>query len=205
MEGGKKTRGRQKIEIKRIVDDDARLVSFSKRKAGIMKKANELSNLCGADVGLIIFSPAGKPFAYGHPSIEKISNRFLKEKVAPVNEQDEILNPILEAHRKLRFQNLNNRHNELLMEVAAAKEKNKSLKKITEVVNRGNAANNVMPEWWEEAIDDHPSPPQLDSLATKMDRFHAILCNYMENGASSSSGVQAAASGDQVDHINPPN
>ncbi len=35
-------------------------VTFTKRKAGLMKKAMELSVLCTCDVALIVFSPAGK-------------------------------------------------------------------------------------------------------------------------------------------------
>ncbi|KAM0986000.1 hypothetical protein ACFX13_013457 [Malus domestica] len=44
----KKTRGRQKTEMKRIEKEDDRLVVFSKRRSGIYKKATELGALCGA-------------------------------------------------------------------------------------------------------------------------------------------------------------
>jgi len=39
-------------------------VTFTKRKAGLVKKAFELSVLCDCDVGLVIFSPSGKMFEY---------------------------------------------------------------------------------------------------------------------------------------------
>ncbi|ONK65575.1 uncharacterized protein A4U43_C07F38500 [Asparagus officinalis] len=64
--------GRQKIEIKRIENEEARQVCFSKRRAGLFKKANELSILCGAQVSLLVFSPAGKPFSFGHPSVDYV-------------------------------------------------------------------------------------------------------------------------------------
>ncbi|KAL6854004.1 hypothetical protein ACP4OV_020033 [Aristida adscensionis] len=69
--------GRQKIPIKRIENEEARQVCFSKRRNGLFKKASELSILCGAHVAAVVFSPAGKAFSFGHPSVEAIMERFL--------------------------------------------------------------------------------------------------------------------------------
>ena len=55
---------REKIRIKKIDNLTARQVTFSKRRRGIIKKANELSILCDADVALIIFSATGKLFEF---------------------------------------------------------------------------------------------------------------------------------------------
>lgn len=52
--------GRGKIEIRRIENPISRLVTFSKRSKGLLKKAHELSVLCDAQIGLIIFSERGK-------------------------------------------------------------------------------------------------------------------------------------------------
>ncbi|CAI8615625.1 unnamed protein product [Vicia faba] len=56
--------GRGKIEIKRIENTTTRQVTFSKRRTGLLKKTNELSVLCDAEIGLIIFSSTGKLFQY---------------------------------------------------------------------------------------------------------------------------------------------
>lgn len=56
--------GRGKIEIKRIENTTTRQVTFSKRRTGLLKKTNELSVLCDAEIGLIIFSGTGKLFQY---------------------------------------------------------------------------------------------------------------------------------------------
>ncbi|KAI0501271.1 hypothetical protein KFK09_016215 [Dendrobium nobile] len=69
--------GRQKIAMKRIENEEARQVCFSKRRTGLFKKATELSILCGAEIGIVVFSPAGKPFSFGHPSLDYITKRFL--------------------------------------------------------------------------------------------------------------------------------
>jgi MADS-box transcription factor, plant len=59
---------RRRFELKRIEDKASRQVSFSKRRAGLLKKARELSVLCDADVGLIIFSPKGKMYEFSTSS-----------------------------------------------------------------------------------------------------------------------------------------
>nr|AIZ95384.1 MADS38 [Erycina pusilla] len=77
MRKKRQSMGRQKIAMKRIENEEARQVCFSKRRAGMFKKATELSILCGAEIGIVVFSPAGKPFSFGHPSLDYITRRFL--------------------------------------------------------------------------------------------------------------------------------
>ncbi|KAF2292955.1 hypothetical protein GH714_034261 [Hevea brasiliensis] len=58
---------REKIQIKKIDNATARQVTFSKRRRGLFKKAEELSVLCDADVALIVFSSTGKLFEGQQP------------------------------------------------------------------------------------------------------------------------------------------
>jgi len=51
---------RSRIQIKKIENISARQVTFSKRRRGLFKKAQELSTLCDAQIGLIVFSSTGK-------------------------------------------------------------------------------------------------------------------------------------------------
>ncbi|XP_004490446.1 MADS-box protein SVP-like isoform X2 [Cicer arietinum] len=67
---------RQKIKIKKIDNATARQVTFSKRRRGIFKKAEELSVLCDAEVGLIIFSATGKLYEYGSSNMKDIITRY---------------------------------------------------------------------------------------------------------------------------------
>nr|AIY25020.1 short vegetative phase 1 [Dimocarpus longan] len=66
---------REKIQIKKIDNVTARQVTFSKRRRGLFKKAEELSVLCDADVALIIFSSTGKLFEYSSSSMKEILER----------------------------------------------------------------------------------------------------------------------------------
>ncbi|KAB1206710.1 MADS-box transcription factor ANR1 [Morella rubra] len=56
--------GRGKIVIRRIDNSTSRQVTFSKRRNGLLKKAKELSILCDAEVGVIIFSSTSKLYNY---------------------------------------------------------------------------------------------------------------------------------------------
>ncbi|KAK1432966.1 hypothetical protein QVD17_09869 [Tagetes erecta] len=52
--------GWRKLKMKRIEDKNSRLVTFSKRRSGLVKKARHLSVLCDVDVAVIVFSARGK-------------------------------------------------------------------------------------------------------------------------------------------------
>ncbi|XP_038995961.1 MADS-box transcription factor 23-like isoform X2 [Hibiscus syriacus] len=68
--------GRGKIVIRRIDNSTSRQVTFSKRRSGLLKKARELSILCDADVGLIIFSSIGKLYDYASSSMKSVIERY---------------------------------------------------------------------------------------------------------------------------------
>ncbi|XP_024042109.1 agamous-like MADS-box protein AGL15 [Citrus clementina] len=70
--------GRGKIEIKRIENANSRQVTFSKRRAGLLKKAQELAILCDAEVAVIIFSNNGKLFEFSSSGYVLARPRFEK-------------------------------------------------------------------------------------------------------------------------------
>ncbi|XVF64886.1 hypothetical protein PTKIN_Ptkin09bG0202900 [Pterospermum kingtungense] len=67
---------REKIKIRKIDNVTARQVTFSKRRRGLIKKAQELSVLCDAEVALIIFSATGKLFEFASSSMRDILGRY---------------------------------------------------------------------------------------------------------------------------------
>nr|AAF18376.1 MADS-box transcription factor [Picea abies] len=70
--------GRGKIEIKMIENPTNRQVTFSKRRGGLTKKAQELSVLCNAEVALIVFSNTGKLHQWSSSSMKKVLERYQK-------------------------------------------------------------------------------------------------------------------------------
>ncbi|EXB77863.1 Agamous-like MADS-box protein AGL8 [Morus notabilis] len=79
-----KSMGRGKVSMKRIEDRHNRHVTFSKRRVGLMKKANELSVLCDVEIGLIVFSGSGNlyEFSSSHRLEDLIEETISKAKGA---------------------------------------------------------------------------------------------------------------------------
>jgi len=71
-EDSKPGRERRKIEIKFIQDKSRRHITFSKRKAGIMKKAYELSVLTGTQVLLLVVSETGLVYTFTTPKLQPL-------------------------------------------------------------------------------------------------------------------------------------
>ncbi|KAK4051882.1 hypothetical protein OIV83_002587 [Microbotryomycetes sp. JL201] len=83
----KEDKSRRKIQIEYIEDKSKRHITFSKRKAGIMKKAYELSTLTGTQVLLLVVSESGWVYT------------FTTDKFKPLVKEDE--NGQLSAGQKL--------------------------------------------------------------------------------------------------------
>ncbi|KAL5727781.1 Agamous-like MADS-box protein mads3 [Ranunculus cassubicifolius] len=68
--------GRGRVELKKIENKINRQVTFSKRRNGLLKKAYELSVLCDAEVGLIIFSGRGKLYEFASAGMSRTLERY---------------------------------------------------------------------------------------------------------------------------------
>lgn len=134
----KPSMGRQKIEIKKIENEDSRQVCFSKRRAGLFKKASELCILCGAEIAIIVFSPAGKAFSFGHPCVDTIIDRFLTSSTTAILDVSSN-----DRHRATTLQELNQQYMELLNQVEAERKKGESLKR-----------KRCPGFWWEAPVED---------------------------------------------------
>ncbi|KAL7615870.1 agamous-like MADS-box protein AGL62 [Lactuca sativa] len=64
----KLTKGRQKIEMKKIKEINSLQVAFSKRRTGLFKKASEICVLTEAQIAILVISPGGRIFVFGHPN-----------------------------------------------------------------------------------------------------------------------------------------
>ncbi|KAK4252757.1 hypothetical protein QN277_014306 [Acacia crassicarpa] len=67
---------RRRIQIKKIDSITARQVTFSKRRKGLFKKAQELSTLCDAEIALLVFSSTGKLFDYASSRMQQVIERY---------------------------------------------------------------------------------------------------------------------------------
>ncbi|MBA0789211.1 hypothetical protein Gotri_025334 [Gossypium trilobum] len=90
----------------------------------------------------IIFSFAGKPFAYGDPSIESIGNCFLNGNIPVIDNT----RTFIEAHRMVRINKLIQPYHEVQNQMDASNEPQKLLaQQITSETNSNN--------WWETPLD----------------------------------------------------
>ncbi|CAK9150955.1 unnamed protein product, partial [Ilex paraguariensis] len=84
--------GRGKIVIQKINNSTSRQVTFSKRRNGLLKKAEELSILCDAEVGLIIFSSTGRLHEFASTRMKSVIGRYKQ-----YNEEHQLLSPTSEV------------------------------------------------------------------------------------------------------------
>ncbi|XP_059666946.1 agamous-like MADS-box protein AGL62 [Cornus florida] len=179
-----RTRGRQKIDMKKRENEEDRLITFSKRRAGLYKKASELCILCDADIGVVIFSPTGKQFSFAHPSIESIANQFLSRNPQP----NESASQLFEAHRRARVNELNEKLNDQTARADGEKEREKMLEHIAR--GRGNR------NWFDASILDGLNKEEVDRLIARFLEVQMMCYNRGNElavgmGTSSSSSARA--------------
>lgn len=102
----RKNKGRQKIEMVKMKNENNLQVTFSKRRFGLFKKASELCTLCRAEIAIIVFSPAQKTFSFGHPNVNVVIDRFLNPNPAHRHQQNNT--QLNEARQNAIVQDLNN-------------------------------------------------------------------------------------------------
>ncbi|OAY50143.1 agamous-like MADS-box protein AGL62 [Manihot esculenta] len=178
---GKKTKGKQKIEMKKIENEDGKLITFSKRRSGIYKKASELITLTGTELAFVVFSPAGKPFSFAHPSVDEVTNKFLGKQ--PQANTQGSTHPLIEAHRQARIEELNRQNNEFLHQLDLIKEKGKQLKlRMTGKEKKG---------WWDSPIEEMNIQQILDAEVSCEEIRSRLINKFMikTSGGASSSAV----------------
>ncbi|XP_054801486.1 agamous-like MADS-box protein AGL29 [Prosopis cineraria] len=128
--------GRRKIKMEMVKDAGSRLVTFSKRRNGVFKKANELAILCGAELAIVVFSPGGKPFSFGHPSVDVVTQRFLRHLEEEDDDEEEAKYPAggMSSSKKAsrKAEKLNQRLMNLTKQLEEEKKKGEMLDKAIE-------------------------------------------------------------------------
>ncbi|KAJ4851201.1 Agamous-like MADS-box protein agl62 [Turnera subulata] len=147
----RKSKGRQKLEMVKIPNESNLMVTFSKRRSGLFKKASELATLCGAEVGIIVFSPGKKAFSFGHPSVENVVDRFLTGNLPHTSGAMQLI----EAHRGARVRELNMQLTQVLHELEMEKKRGEELNRIKKAVQKRG--------WWESPVEELDQP-QLEQL-----------------------------------------
>ncbi|KAL3621056.1 hypothetical protein CASFOL_035968 [Castilleja foliolosa] len=164
----KPSMGRQKIKIEKIEVKNHLQVTFSKRRSGLFKKASELCTLCGVEIAIIVFSPAGKVFSFGHPNVESIVDRFLARNMARNTN-----NPfhLMEVQRNASVSQLNLQLGQVLNELEVERKRGEnldSMRKTSQIAN-----------WWEGPVEKLG----LDDLKQLKEAMEGLKKNVSEQAA----------------------
>ncbi|KAL5559830.1 hypothetical protein UlMin_036041 [Ulmus minor] len=85
---------RGKVQMKRIENPVHRQVTFCKRRAGLLKKARELSVLCDAEIGLFIFSAHGKLYELATKgTMQGLIEKYTKSTRGSLPEDQQAISP----------------------------------------------------------------------------------------------------------------
>ncbi|KAF8100432.1 hypothetical protein N665_0224s0018 [Sinapis alba] len=134
----RKSKGRQKTKMVKMEKENNLQVTFSKRKNGLFKKASELCTLCDAHIAVIVFSPSGKVYSFGHLDVETIINRFENNDHPLPNPQPNM--QLDEIHRHSPIRDLNNHLTEVMNQLEFEQKNTEELKK--------KRKNSKIPEIW---------------------------------------------------------
>ncbi|XP_010421667.1 PREDICTED: agamous-like MADS-box protein AGL62 [Camelina sativa] len=142
-------KGRQKIEMKKIKNESNLQVTFSKRRFGLFKKASELCTLCGAEILMIVFSPGGKAFSFGHPGVKELIHRFLNvNHNSLIPHQPNYNQQLAESCLDRNIQYLN----EMLTQVLARQEKAKHNRMALDMVRQSREERGK--SWYEKDVKE---------------------------------------------------
>ncbi|WCJ23268.1 MADS-box transcription factor family protein [Euphorbia peplus] len=72
-------RGKKKIDIKKIEGKLQLKTTFTKRRKGLFKKVEEFCTISGIDAAVFTFSPFGRAYAFGNPSVNNVIERVYAE------------------------------------------------------------------------------------------------------------------------------
>ncbi|WOH16554.1 hypothetical protein DCAR_0936110 [Daucus carota subsp. sativus] len=153
----KKTRGRQRIEIKKLQGNQQQ-VTFSKRRKGLFNKASELCVVTNAEVAVLAQSVGGRVFAFGHPSVDRVVEAYLGNNVVDWGEVGEDL--------RSNYEEWNKKYLEIVEETKVEKAK----VSIVEESSRRF--------WWENCFEDL----EVDELEIFIDSMEKLKTNLMVKG-----------------------
>ncbi|MBA0786077.1 hypothetical protein Gotri_026450, partial [Gossypium trilobum] len=98
---------------------------------------------CGGEILFIIFSPAGKPYSFGHPSVEFVAKRFSNAS----KHLEETTDAPVETYRKERMNLLVQDFNDVQEQLDVIKEKQK------EIALAKRSLGKEIHHWWKAPID----------------------------------------------------
>ncbi|XP_027773500.1 agamous-like MADS-box protein AGL8 homolog isoform X3 [Solanum pennellii] len=180
--------GRGRVQLKRIENKINRQVTFSKRRSGLLKKAHEISVLCDAEVGLIVFSTKGKLFEYANDSWHYVGEDLESLNMKELQNLEHQLDSALKHIRSRKNQLMHESISVLQKKDRALQEQNNQLSKKVKEREKEVAQQN---QWDQQNHEINSSsfvlPQQLDSphLGEAYQSNNVVDNGEVEGGSSS--------------------
>ncbi|MFS8007179.1 putative transcription factor MADS-type1 family [Helianthus anomalus] len=156
----KKGNGRRKIKMEKMENGNNLYVTFAKRRPTLFQKASELCILCGAEIAIIVFSPRGKLYSFGHPSVEMIGDRFLTQTSQPSSSNSELV----EAYRNTNIYELSRQLTYVLTQLEVEKNKSEELTNISK-----------------QGISNHPWEAPIENLGLQELEQLKLAMEWLKN------------------------
>lgn len=153
------SRGRQKVDMVKMKNENNLQVTFSKRRSGLFKKASELCTLTGSEIAVVVFSPGEKAYSFGSPSVNDIVERFDSQTPHLVHPS----NLVVDAHRRASVTNLNKELGQIESELEKEKKRSEELNQTM-----GGDSRHC---WWAGPFDELHME-QLDQLRLALEDLH---------------------------------
>ncbi|KAK7268384.1 hypothetical protein RIF29_21082 [Crotalaria pallida] len=164
----RRSKGRQKIEMKKITNDINLQVTFSKRRSGLFKKASELCILCGAKVALVVFSPGERAFSFGHPNVDSVIDRYMMKPQPP----NSATMQIIEAQRSANVHELNSYLAQINAELEIEKTRNQELNQMQKEAQKHF--------WWAAPIVEMNNAVVLDQVKLALENLKKSVIGLAE-------------------------
>ncbi|XP_010480919.1 PREDICTED: agamous-like MADS-box protein AGL61 [Camelina sativa] len=146
------------------------MVTFYKRKQKIYTKLSELSLICGADVGFLVYSNSGIPYTFGSPSFEVVAKRFLNSEGSSSTSLLQQSN--INVQHKEKMEKLFKVYNSLLEKADAEKQKGIAMAKA-----EAEALPVEKDAWWRVDPTTVKNKEVLKQLLEKYEDLYEKLCD----------------------------
>ncbi|KAK1374719.1 hypothetical protein POM88_030912 [Heracleum sosnowskyi] len=157
----KATRGKKQRKVKPIDDTTSRQVTFSKRRVSVFKKASEICVLSGAEAVILCESVGGSVFAFGHPSVEHVVDKYLGNKNSSELSENNSAATKIYMNSPCMLEELNKQYLEITKEMEIEKNISENM------INKNKEESDF---WWQQPFD-HLEEKELEEYISSMEKL----------------------------------
>ncbi|XP_039158469.1 agamous-like MADS-box protein AGL62 [Eucalyptus grandis] len=153
---------------------NARQATSSKRRPGLLKKASELYAFCAIEMAVIVLSPRGKPFYFGHPSVDATVDKREHPKMACIDATQQA-----QTDRQQILEKLNKQYVDVLEQLKAGMEGAKEMSDIKPLRFKNFSFNDfVVFGKWLEDVENAVDKRRTELLAPRVFKFNSMPGSY---------------------------